>query len=60
MTIDVASTILANRAKDFRPGWDPEERDAVKLGIEALKYIRESREKFPARAPVALPGETKE
>lgn len=34
--------------------------DALQLGIEALKRELESRERYPGRAVLPLPGETEE
>jgi len=59
MTIDEAIKILRQRANDFRPGSDPDEREATKLGIEALKAHLKARTPPYSAIDFYLPGETK-
>ena len=60
MRIDKAIEILECRARDFRPSCDPDERDANKLGIEALKKLKFIREYPWIGFDTLLLGETEE
>ena len=60
MTIDKAIEILTIINK---PGpWEifPDDIDAIKLGIEALKVCRDLRQEFSRISPAPLPGEDSE
>ena len=60
MTIEEAIKILEDILNFVKPGDPPEEHDAVKLGIEALKRLQEHRYDHIDITYRALPGETKE
>ncbi len=60
MTIDKAVEILDNYQADMCLTPATDLRDAVKLGIEALKRINEIRESPLGYTEFRLPGETKE
>lgn len=58
MTLDKAIEILKDLLGD-QPTWPPDdERDALKLGIEALTFIRLCREHDWEKVPELLHGET--
>ncbi len=60
MTIDKAIKNLRAGRTDcgmIPPG---EYTATIDLATEALKYLKYSRKTFPARAPITLPGETKD
>jgi len=58
MTLDTAIEVLADLLGEG-PYYDPEyRREAVKLGIEALKKVYRDRQLW--RVPPLLPGETEE
>jgi len=58
MTIKKAIEILADLLTEG-PQYPPDDRrDAVKLGIEALKLLEEQREHYIDIEQVSLPGET--
>lgn len=58
MTFEKAIEILTQRGKDFRPGFDPDERDATKLGKEALEFLKRWRDKAEIQPYPLLPSET--
>lgn len=60
MRIDKAIEVLSIWKGQNCPPPLFDEFHALQLGIEALRYLKDSRERFPARAPVTLPGETKD
>ena len=60
MTLDTAIEVLADLLGEG-PYYDPEHRrEAVQLGIEALKYLRWAREQGQLLWDDRLPGETVE
>jgi hypothetical protein len=58
MKLETAIEIGEYRVKDFRPGSDPDERDATKLLIEAGKREKGNRENPRCVVVGYLPGET--
>ena len=58
MTIDEAILVLENEVRVAIVHDRSRDVKAFRLGIEALKYLKNSRVRFPARLPVTLPGET--
>lgn len=58
MTIDKAIEILKDILRYVKPGDPPDEHDAIKLGIEALKELKESRKTDWRYGGSSLPGET--
>lgn len=58
MTIDEATAILEDILTFVRPGDPPEEHESIKLGIEALKRVKECRPNTLLNAGKLLPGET--
>jgi len=60
MKIDKAIEIQTRRAKILQFHPKPDELDATKLGIEALKRVKEERTGYESYAPDLLPGETYE
>lgn len=59
MTTDKAIEILIDLLRD-QPTWPPDDRrDAVTLGIEALKRLRSLRTRYFRHADTPLPRETK-
>ncbi len=57
MTLEKAIEILENQYKRHKVGGDTNYRDAVKLGIEALKEVKRSREEDYIGDTGLLPGE---
>ncbi len=60
MKLEKAIEIQTARAKDFRPGYDPDEREAAKLSVEALKFTISSRDPHGVPPYSLLPGETED
>lgn len=60
MKIEKAIEILEDGLRFVEPGDSPDKPDAVQLGIEALKVIKELRHYPFPDGIVQLPGETKE
>lgn len=60
MELEKAIEILKLRVKDYIPGYDPYERNAAKLGIEALEVVLEFRTGLYKTINSPLPGETKD
>ena len=60
MTLDKAIEILNSVEPDSRPFDYEEEKEAIRLGIEALKAWKERRENYPMLNTYRLPGETEE
>jgi hypothetical protein len=60
MTLDKAIEILNRVEPDSRPFGYEEEKEAIRLGIEALKKIKEQRNLDGWLGTLELPGETKE
>jgi len=60
LTLSKAIEILEDILHHVRPGDPPDEHDAIKLGVEALKTIRELRELIITKQSICLPGETPE
>jgi len=59
MTIDDAIETLEDYHDDLIDALDYNQQDALKLGSEAMKFIRSARGKGPVGLPDLLPGETK-
>lgn len=59
MTTDKAIEILGGLAESVTAGVDDEEREAIGLGIEALKKIERLRESQVLHDGDLLPGETR-
>ena len=59
MKIDKAIKVLQRSASDGIPRGETAFNDAVKLGIEALKRVKEARVKVYFTSRTLLPGETK-
>lgn len=60
MTLEKAIAALENLLVDD-PHFEPERRrEAVQLGIEAIKRLRQDRRYYPALKGELLPGETKD
>jgi len=60
MKLDKAIEILTDILRFVKPGDPPDEHDAVKLGIEALKGIKKVRKTLEPYVTALLPGETEE
>ncbi|MBA7700056.1 hypothetical protein ES703_108762 [subsurface metagenome] len=60
MTLEKATEILADSAYNGSTTFNSNFRDALKLGIEALKRLQENRHYAPPQIPRPLPGETEE
>jgi len=60
MTLKEAIEVLRDIVTYVKPGDPPEEHDALKLGIEALKRIQHLRGYSMTQVDTKLPGETKE
>ena len=60
MTIDQAIEILSNSANSGMTTFNQDYKDAQRLGVEALKVVREMRGFAEGWRPTKLPGETKE
>lgn len=60
MTIDEAIKILTVYSDNMETDLIDREYAAIKLGIEALKLIKEMREFYYWGPPALLPGETEE
>jgi len=60
MTLDEAIEILNRVEPDSRPFDYEEEKEAIRLGMEALKAWKERRENYPMLNTYRLPGETEE
>lgn len=60
MTLDKAIKILDRTEIQLRTAQDHDLFDAIKLGIEALKAIKEERTYTFGLVPDLLPGETRE
>ncbi len=60
MTIDKAIEILTDILRCVEPADPPDEHDAVKLGIEALREVKESRFDPSSYETRLLEGETKD
>lgn len=60
MTIDEATKVLKDILTNVEPGDPPEEHDAIKLGIEALKRCKWLASLRTWENLVPLPGETEE
>ena len=60
MTIDKAIETLQDILKCVVPGDPPEEHDAIKLGIEALAFIKQHRSVLHTIYTTLLPGEAKD
>lgn len=58
MKIDKAIEILTVHTKDRKPYFDPDLHTATKLGLEALKRLKEHREEHIDISHRNLPGET--
>jgi len=58
MTIVKAIKILTDIRENDDANLYEDERDALLMGIEALKGIQQAREQFPEFSPFPLPGET--
>ena len=58
MTLEKAIEILTDILRCVKPGDPPDEHDAIKLGIEALKRLQEHRTSHIDIGLRALPGET--
>lgn len=57
MKIDKAIEILNDILRYVKPGDPPEEHEAMKLGVEALKRLKYHREIWTLAANELLPGE---
>lgn len=60
MKIEKAIEILRNILLDVSTDGPLDQHDALKLGIEALKRLRDHRNGFPLPPSTLLPGETDE
>lgn len=60
MTIDEAIKVLNDICNFVEPGDPPEEHQALKLGIEALKTLPKYRKSHRDARYALLPGETKD
>ncbi len=60
MIIQKAIEILQNILTYVKPGDPPEEHDAIKLGIEALKRVRDYKKAHIGLHYTPMPGETEE
>lgn len=60
MKIEKAIEVLEDILRQVKPGDPPDEHDAVKLGVEALKYHLLRRKTVDAVGSPLLPGETKD
>ena len=59
MTIDKAIEILQDILRYVKPGDPPDEHDALKLSIEALKAVKSARANNYWTPIPTMPGETK-
>ncbi|GAH34507.1 unnamed protein product [marine sediment metagenome] len=57
MTLEKAIEILTDILQYVKPGDPPDEHDAIKLGIEALKRVKKYRPLYARKYPHLLPGE---
>ena len=60
ITIDKAIEVLSNRPIRRITAGGIDFYDAIKLGVEALKRLKEEKDKIPDALWRPLPGETKE
>jgi len=60
MTLKKAIEILQDILKFVKPGDPPDEHDAIKLGVEALKQIQRYRKSSGIPYVGLLPGETED
>jgi len=60
MNLPAAIETLEDILTFVRPGDPPEEHEAIKLGIEALKCVKEIRHHPFPESVLQLPGETEE
>ncbi len=60
MKLEKATEILALYDKEVDIPPIPDFKDALKLGIEALKFVEADRAKYPYVKVPLLPGETEE
>lgn len=60
MTIEEAKTNLECLAQDETAELEDDEREAIQLGIEALKRVRDKRSMANYTYSYLLPGETEE
>ncbi len=60
MTIDEAIKVLKDILTNVEPGDPPEEHDAIRLGIEALKQVSAMRKGYRDRETDLLQGEAEE
>jgi len=60
MTLDEAIEILNRVEPDSRPFNYEEEKEAIRLGMEALKRVRDCRHDWNLVMTTRLPGETEE
>ena len=60
MTIDEAIKVLKDILTNVEPGDPPEEHDAIRLGIEALKRVSAMRKGYRDRETDLLQGEAEE
>jgi len=60
MTLDEAIEILGDIIRFVKPADPPYEHDAIKLGIEALKEVKDKRYLGTGYKYILLPGETEE
>lgn len=58
MNIDKAIAILYSILLFVKPGDPPDEHDAISLGIEALKWVKDWRTIIHDSGDYRLPGET--
>ncbi len=58
MKIEKAIEVLGEILRFVKPADPPEEHDAIRLGIHALKRIKDNRQNFLPFAFHSLPGET--
>lgn len=59
ISLDKAIEILKEKQREDEPHWERGDRDAIKLGIEALKRVKEEREEHTCMRNIPLPGETR-
>ncbi len=58
MKLEKAIATLNDILTFVKPGDPPDEHDALRLGIEALKSVEAGRIRHPSWALFTLPGET--
>ena len=58
MKIEKAIGILEEKQKENEPHWERGDRDALKLGTEALKAVKDARANNYYTPIATMPGET--